>query len=181
MEKNDRFFNAYVDLAVGTLHQNVNTILELKTQIKLFEDLVREKDQVISNLDAAIGLLNQKIENFEKEKGSLSKQFEETARNLTSQYDQRLSDIQSQKQRLESKIDSLEREKEASLKKSGHMATFENQIKTMKREILEKNAEIESLKKSLVASSNTSNTSVASVINTKTKRPQSKPDNVDDF
>jgi hypothetical protein len=55
------------------------------------------------------------------------------------------------------------------------MSTFENQIKDMKREILEKNAEIESLK------SNTSNTGVTSVINTKTKKSSSKPENVDDF
>jgi chromosome segregation ATPase len=161
MQQNDRFFNAYVDLAVGTIHQNVNTILELKTQVKMLEDQVRE-------LDSAVGVMNQRIENFDKEKDSLIKQFEEDTKNLTSQYDRKLSDLQS-------KLKSLEREKESTLKKSGHMSTFENQIKDMKREILEKNAEIESLK------SNTSNTGVTSVINTKTKKSSSKPENVDDF
>lgn len=167
MQQNDRFFNAYVDLAVGTIHQNVNTILELKTQVKMLEDQVRE-------LDSAVGVMNQKIENFDAEKDSLIKQFEENTKNLTSQYDQRLSDLQS-------KLASLEREKESIMRKSGHMTTFENQIKSMKREILEKNAEIDRLKNPTVVSSNTSNTNVTSVINTKTKKPPSKPENVDDF
>ena len=65
MQQNDRFFNAYVDLAVGTIHQNVNTILELKTQVKMLEDQVRE-------LDSAVGVMNQRIENFDKEKDLFS-------------------------------------------------------------------------------------------------------------
>lgn len=44
------YMNAYVNLVMETVHSNLNDILQLKTQTKLLNDLVLEKDQVISSL-----------------------------------------------------------------------------------------------------------------------------------
>lgn len=45
------YMNAYVNLVMETVHTNLNDILQLKTQTKLLNDLVLEKDQVISSLN----------------------------------------------------------------------------------------------------------------------------------
>lgn len=48
------YMNAYVNLVMETVHSNLNDILQLKTQTKLLNDLVLEKDQVISSLTAEL-------------------------------------------------------------------------------------------------------------------------------
>lgn len=136
METNDKFFNAYVDLAVGMLHQNVNTILELKTQIKLLEDNVRLKDSVISELDGAIGVLNEEKKNRSSDLDKVYLEKEEIR-----------SELSQQIEILNSKLASMEEKYEQMQQKYVHMATYETQIKEMKRELQAKNEEIDQLKK----------------------------------
>lgn len=45
----DKYFNAYVDSAVGIIHENLNTILQLKAQLRVANDLISEKDSVINS------------------------------------------------------------------------------------------------------------------------------------
>ena len=49
MDQNN-YINTYIDIAVGQLHEYLNTSLQLKTQAKLANDLIQEKDQVIGSL-----------------------------------------------------------------------------------------------------------------------------------
>lgn len=49
MDQN-KYINTYIDIAIGQLHEYLNTNLQLKTQTKLANDLIQEKDQIISNL-----------------------------------------------------------------------------------------------------------------------------------
>ena len=136
METNDKFFNAYVDLAVGMLHQNVNAILELKTQIKLLEDNVRLKDSVITELDGAIGILNEEKKNRSSDLDKVYLEKEEIR-----------SELSQQIEILNSKLASMEEKYEQTQQKYVHMATYETQIKEMKRELQAKNEEINQLKK----------------------------------
>lgn len=55
MNDANKFVNAYIDFAVSQLHENINTILQLKAQLKVANELVSEKD-------AAIGKLMQDLE-----------------------------------------------------------------------------------------------------------------------
>ena len=50
MSDQNKYINTYVDFAVGTVHDYLNNILRLKTELKLANDLVSEKNQVISGL-----------------------------------------------------------------------------------------------------------------------------------
>lgn len=50
MDQN-KFINAYVDHAIGMVHENISVILQLKTQLKLSQELMVEKDQIIENLE----------------------------------------------------------------------------------------------------------------------------------
>lgn len=49
MDQN-KYINTYIDIVVGQLHEYLNTNLQLKTQAKLANDLIQEKDQVIGSL-----------------------------------------------------------------------------------------------------------------------------------
>ena len=49
MDQN-KYINTYIDIIVGQLHELLNSNLQLKTQIKLANDLIQEKDQIIGNL-----------------------------------------------------------------------------------------------------------------------------------
>lgn len=45
-----KYINTYVDKSVGMLHEYVSMILQLRTQLHIANDLIKEKDQVISDL-----------------------------------------------------------------------------------------------------------------------------------
>lgn len=63
MSDTNAFVNAYIDHAVGMIHENVSAILQLKAQLKIANDLISEKDVVIGSLSAQ--LESSKINNDE--------------------------------------------------------------------------------------------------------------------
>lgn len=50
MDQN-KFINTYVDHAIGMVHENISVILQLKTQLKLAQELIVEKDQIIKDIE----------------------------------------------------------------------------------------------------------------------------------
>jgi chromosome segregation ATPase len=171
MESNDKFFNAYVDLAIGTLHQNINTILEIKTQVKLLEDLVREKDQVISALDGTIGALNEEKKSGLSDIDRLYTEKEQIRVDL----EKKIDIVNKENESLKEKLKLVEDKYEMIQQKSTHMSTYESQIKDMKKEILAKNEEIEKLKNPV----NKLDINISTKIDT--KKIQKKAEAIDDF
>lgn len=54
MTDNNTYINAYVDIAIGTIHEYLATNIQLKAQNKIVNDLVSEKDKIISSLQSEI-------------------------------------------------------------------------------------------------------------------------------
>lgn len=50
----NKYVNAYIDITVGTVHDLLNQVLQLKTEARLANDLVSERDQVISALQTEL-------------------------------------------------------------------------------------------------------------------------------
>jgi len=46
----NKFVNTYIETCVNTLQENLNNMLQLKTQLKVANDLIAEKDVAIGNL-----------------------------------------------------------------------------------------------------------------------------------
>jgi hypothetical protein len=46
----NKFVNFYIETCVGTLQENLNNTLQLKTHLKVANDLIAEKDAAIGNL-----------------------------------------------------------------------------------------------------------------------------------
>jgi ribosomal protein L29 len=64
----EKYFNAYVDSAVGIIHENLSLILQLKAQLKVANDLLAEKDgfitSQISERDKTIDSLSNELTNL---------------------------------------------------------------------------------------------------------------------
>lgn len=55
----NKYINAYVDIAIGTIHEYLAANIQLKAQNKLANDLVSEKDKIIASLQSEISSINQ--------------------------------------------------------------------------------------------------------------------------
>lgn len=84
-----KYVNTYLDFAIGMIHEAINEKLQLRTQMKMANDLVAERDQVISALKKEIENIkgdtskNDKISNELIEEKKKSKQLEDSYHALT--------------------------------------------------------------------------------------------------
>lgn len=168
MSDQNKFINTYIDTIIATLHEQLGSSLQLKTQLKLANDLLIDRDNTIAQLNMEIeGLRSDNSSNEASKKELLSCQ-----------------------DRLK-----IAEESHAAIKvKLSHMDTLLNQITDLKREIVSRDEQIVSLKSKIteletpvVASKpeiktpalSSASTSVAK-LNTKIKTTKTKDAN-DDF
>lgn len=109
MSDANKFVNTYIDFAVNQLHENLNLILQLKTQLKLAGDSVTEKDEIISKLTA--DLETNKIDNQEIVKvRDQARKWEEAHNNMSgkvSHLDTALSQIAQMKKEVLSRDETI--------------------------------------------------------------------------
>ena len=58
MSDNNKYINAYVDIAIGTIHEYLASNIQLKAQNKISNDLLSEKEQIIASLQTEISKIN---------------------------------------------------------------------------------------------------------------------------
>ena len=127
MSDQNNFINTYIDNAVGLIHEQVTNILHLKTQLKLSQDSLAEKDGVIEALNSKIVELEEIIKTKDTENSQ--KTIDEK------EYQRALSNAASWEQSYNSMVN-----------KVSHMDTLLKQVGDMKRQLKDKDAEIENLK-----------------------------------
>ena len=127
MSDSNAFINNYIDVIIGTTHEQLNTIFQLKTKEKMFDGLIREKDETISLLQKQLDETKISNEENSEAKNSLS------------------SEIETYKTQAKIWEDSYT----AMKNKISHMDTLTNQLNEFKREIISKNNEVENLKKEI--------------------------------
>jgi hypothetical protein len=116
MSDQNKYVNTYIETMMASLHENLATILQLKTQLRLTNEIIQEKDRVIQSLNVEIENLKRSDADYHQAKDN-AKIWEESFR-------------------------AMER-------KVSHMDTLMNQVKEMKKMVLEKDKEIESLKQTI--------------------------------
>lgn len=157
-----KFISLYVDKAVGMLHEYLGTIIQLKTQLQMANDLIQEKDQVIASF-------NSESEKVKSESTNLNQELEQAKANARSWEDQF----------------------NAMKNKISHMDTLTNQYNEMKNGLIAKNDEL-SKAQAEIAKLNSIiqelKTPAKKVINTKkdkSVKPETvipdKPNETDDF
>lgn len=116
MSDQGTYINTYLDHSVGMIHEYIGMVLQLRTELKLANDLVSQKNGVISALQA-------ELESDRSDKNELNHK--------------------------EQNIRNLEGELSALRNKVGHMDTLTNQFNDIKRDFIEKDKELENVKKEL--------------------------------
>jgi chromosome segregation ATPase len=127
MTDQNAYINAYVDNSVGMLHEYVTMILQLRTQNKIANDMVAERDVTISSLYEEIKNIKEESKSFKNELGSHSELINRS---------------RSDAQKWEHEYNELK-------SKVSHMDNLTSQMNSMKKEIIAKNKEIELLKNKL--------------------------------
>jgi DNA repair exonuclease SbcCD ATPase subunit len=75
MSDTNAFVNAYIDNSIGMIHENISNILQLKSQLKIANDTIAQKDALIGNLYDEIG----QLKNINSQMASLREELEECA------------------------------------------------------------------------------------------------------
>ena len=120
MSDSNKFVNTYIEVAVGTVHELLNQVLQLKTEARITSDLVSEKDQVISTLQSA-------LEN-EQERSRIEHEEADKANQQVRQWEDEVNSLRT---------------------KAGNFDALSNQFNELKRDFIAKNTELENIKKDL--------------------------------
>jgi uncharacterized phage infection (PIP) family protein YhgE len=140
MSDPNKFINTYIDTTIATLHEYVGSSLQLKTQLKLANDLLLERDAAISKLtdekDAAVSRLTSEIE-------SINNSFSTNQDNTETMKVALLS--------CQDKLRIAEESHSAISSKVSHMDTLLKQLSDMKNEIKTRDDQIASLNTDIVA------------------------------
>lgn len=120
MSDTNAFVNAYIDNSIGMIHENISNILQLKSQLKIANDTIAQKDALIGNLYGEI----EQLKNINSEMASLRQELEEcieakhALKNktshmdaLTNQFSQLKSAILEKDTRIEQLSEEIERMK----------------------------------------------------------------------
>jgi chromosome segregation ATPase len=135
MSDNSVFINAYLDNAIGTIHEQISNILTLKTQLKVSQSILAEKDNIIQNISNDVNNLQTIISNKDK-------QLAEAQESSSAKKDE-LSEAVSNASAWEQSYNSM-------AAKVSHMDTLLKQITEMKNIIIEKDKQIENLNKEII-------------------------------
>lgn len=161
----NKYVNTYLDFAVGMIHEATNDKLQLRTQIKLANDLVAERDQVISSLKTQIEEMQKqsqqelKVEVELSEEKKKSKRWEDSYHalnnkvahfdNLTNQFNDIKSQFQMKSQEVQRLNVELEEVKRSFITEKSQLeqktADLNNEKVQLEQKINNLNAENEKL------------------------------------
>lgn len=125
MSDPNKFINTYIDTIIAALHEQLGSGLQLKTQLKLANDLLQEKDGIIAQL-------NNEIENIK----------------ITENY---TKSVQAELVYCQDKLRTAEENHNALKTKVSHMDTLTKQLADMKNEIRLRDDKIAAIMKDLDA------------------------------
>lgn len=132
-----KYINTYVDKSVGMLHEYLSVVLQLRTQLHIANDLIKEKDQVISNLQE----VNDKNKSDENE---LSK-----ARQSAANWENQYNVMKNKVSHMDTFANQINEMKQALLLKTAEFDEMKRSYEQVQQTLTSKNNEIIELKKLL--------------------------------
>lgn len=174
----EKYFNAYVDAAVGTIHDYVASTLQLKAQLRIANEMIAEKDNTIAAMAAET----------ENVRSTLTAEIETVRSNMTSEIAHLKSHVDQSNEAI-TQASQWEQKYQAMLTKVSHMDTLSKQYNDLKKQYLLVQSELDKAKKKL-EDIEEANKSPKKVINTKsgastkpvaTTEEKTKETNTDDF
>lgn len=120
MSDTNAYVNAYIDNAIGMVHENVNIIIQLKTQLKIANDIILEKDGIIGSLNIQLQS-NKNITDELSHYREVARQAEEAHKNISSKVSHmetalaQISQMKSEIKQRDSTIEKLEKKLKQSI------------------------------------------------------------------
>jgi chromosome segregation ATPase len=149
MADTSAYVNAYIDNAVGMLHENINTILQMKTQAKMAVDTISARNEEVKNLQVQLDEI--KLE-YESSKSNLEKEFNSNRSNLQSKLDSTISELEKTKtvdneEINKARADARKWEEECNVLKGkqGLVDTLTNQFNDVKKQLISKTKEFDDI------------------------------------
>jgi predicted RNase H-like nuclease (RuvC/YqgF family) len=139
MSDANAYMNAYVDNAVGMIHEYIGGILQLKTQLKVCESIIAAKN---AELEKISGSKNEELEQILSSKES---ELNDLRNQLIGHGNLGTENIQ-----LHQRCNDLQNENNALKQKVGHMDNLLRQVSKMKQDIITRNGMIAGLEQKIV-------------------------------
>lgn len=114
------YINTYIDFAVDTAHGYLNDILQLKTKLKLANDIISQKDGVITALQ----------EELEKDKSSLSEMTK--TKDNARQWEERYHSMANRTSHMDTLTNQYNQLKKDFIEKTEECDKLKKQIENMK-------------------------------------------------
>lgn len=143
MSEQSKFINTYIDVIIGTVHEKTNSILQLKTQLKVSSDLLADKDEQIARITS------EKDQEIEKLKSEIEK-IQNNATDYTGTIQNHLREIEN----LKSQLSKNNQEFEALKNKAAHTDSLLQQVVAMKQEIKNRDAIINEKEATIIQKNN---------------------------
>ena len=150
-----KFLNTYIDVILSTAHEQINSIVQLKTNLRIAEDNVKELSTHIENIDKEKQELIQRIDSevrVNADRDEVIKKLNERIEVLSGEvdgYKQKASHVDTFAQQivlLKQELEVVSGEVDGYKQKASHVDTFAQQIVLLKQE-LEKTQKIPTEKK----------------------------------
>lgn len=143
MSEQSKFINTYIDVIIGTVHEKTNSILQLKTQLKVSSDLLADKDEQIARISS------EKDQEIEKLKSEIQK-IQNNANDYTGTIQSHLREIEN----LKSQLSKNNQEIEALRNKAAHTDSLLQQVVSMKQDIKNRDAIINEKEATIIQKNN---------------------------
>lgn len=149
MADTSAYVNAYIDNAVGMLHENINTILQMKTQAKLTADIISARNEEVKSLQVQLDDVKTELEST---RANLEKEFESSRSDLQNKLESTVSELEKTKTVDNEEINKAradarkwEDEYNAIKGKQGLVDTLTNQFNDVKKQLISKTQEYDNL------------------------------------
>ena len=151
MSDANKYINTYVDFAMGMLHEQLSTILQLKTQLKIAADILPDREALIVSLQEQLEECNKSSQDLSKgiQEANETKASYEAIKNKVSHMDALTGQLNEVKQALLSKTGELDTLKAEVNRLNGQISDLNENIDEKNSQLSEKEAEIVSLKEQI--------------------------------
>jgi chromosome segregation ATPase len=149
MSDSSAYINAYIDNAVAMLHENMNVILQMKTQAAMTANLLSAKNDQVENLQVELNELREKLEST---RSDLEKEFDSSRSDLQTKLDYTVTELEKTKTVDNEEINKArgearkwEEEYNALKRSQGAVDTLTNQFNEVKKQVITKTQELNNL------------------------------------
>jgi chromosome segregation ATPase len=151
MSDANKYINTYVDFAMGMLHEQLSTILQLKTQLKIATEILPDREALIASLQEQLEECNKSSQDLTKniQEANEVKASYEAIKTKVSHMDALTGQLNEVKQALLSKTSELDTLKQEVNRLNGQISELNKTVDEKNSQLSEKEAEIVNLNKQI--------------------------------